>query len=198
MISVEKITGIERSHRRVLLVAMAAIAVFALYRWILAPHTNQLLAAQRYNSSLDEAIQKADLMRSDMENKKIRIEELTRESDRLRNQLFTQNEARRFFAFLPSLAVQSGCAVMSVSSASDSQQNAQNTQDTPAIAGKKATVTIVGRYNGITDFIGALQNYEHKVWIESVKIDAGGAGKLKCQVLVAIYCVERVENSLYE
>ena len=194
MTSVEKITSIERSHRRVLLAALSAIAVFALYQWILAPHANQLLAAQRYNSSLDAAIHKADLMRADMENKKAKVEELTKESNRLRNQLFTQNESRRFFASLPTLVTQSGCTVMSVSEVTDGQQN----KDTPAIAGKKVMVTVVGRYSAITDFIGVLQNYERKVWIESVRIDAGGAGKLKCQVLLAVYCIEHVENSLYE
>jgi Tfp pilus assembly protein PilO len=196
MMSAEKFIRIDRSHRRVLLIALAAIVVFALYRWILAPHTNQLLAAQRYNSSLDAAIRKADFMRTAIENKKTKIEELTKESDRLRNQLFTQNEARRFFASLPSVVAQSGCAVLSVSAVSDAQQNTQN--DTPAIAAKKAIVNIIGGYNGITGFLGALQDYEHKVWIESVKIDAGGAGKLKCQVLLTVYCIERVENSLYE
>ncbi|MGA2678723.1 MAG: type 4a pilus biogenesis protein PilO [Sedimentisphaerales bacterium] len=196
MMSVEKFIQIERSRRRVLLIALAAIVVFGLYRWILAPHANQLMAAQKYNFSLDVAIHKADLMRTDMENKKTKIAELTKESDRLRNQLFTQNEARRFFASLPSVAAQSGCAVLSVSAVSDAQRNTQN--DTPAIAPKKAMVTIVGGYNGITKFIGVLQNYERKVWIESVRIDAGGAGKLKCQVLLTVYCIERVENSLYE
>ena len=189
---VERITSIERSHRRVLLVALAAIVVFALYQWILAPHTSQLLAAQKYNSSLDAAIRKADFMRTDIEKKKSEIEELTKKSDRLRNQLFTQNESRRFFASLPSVVAQSGCAVKSI----NAQQNMQN--GIPAIAPKKAMVTITGGYNGITKFIDALQSYEHKVWIDSVKIDAGGAGKLKCQVLLTLYCIERVENSLYE
>ena len=193
---VEKLTQIERSHRRVLLIAIAVIAVFGLYRLILAPHTSQLLAAQRYNSSLDAAIHKAQLMSTDMEEKKTKIEELSKESDRLRNQLFTQNEARRFLASLSSVATQSGCAVLSVNTVQDAQRNTQG--DLPAIAPKKSMVTIMGGYNGITGFLGALQNYERKVWIDSVKIDAGGAGKLKCQVILTLYCIERVENTLYE
>jgi Tfp pilus assembly protein PilO len=196
MMSVEKIISIERSHRRVLLIALAAIVVFALYQWILAPHTSQLLAAQRYNSSLDAAIHKSEFMSTVLEKKKAKVEELTKESDHLRNQLFTQNEARRFFASLPSVAAQSDCVVVSVSSVPNAQQNTQD--DTPAIVAKKATVNIIGGYNGITKFIGALQNYERKVWIESVRIDAGGARKLKCQVLLTVYCIERVENTLYE
>ena len=73
--SVEKIISIERSHRRVLLIALAAVVVFALYQWILAPHTSQLLAAQRYNSSLDAAIHKAEFMSTVIEQKKTKIEE---------------------------------------------------------------------------------------------------------------------------
>jgi Tfp pilus assembly protein PilO len=190
---VERITSIERSHRRVLLVALAAIVVFALYQWVLAPHTSQLLAAQRYNSSLDAAIHKAEFMSTVIEQKKTKIEELTRESDRLQNQLFTQNEVRQFLASLTSIAAQSGCGVVSVSASPDAQQNTQN--DTPAIVAKKATVNIIGGYNGITKFISALQNYERKVWIESVRVDASGAGKLKCQVLLTLYCIGRVETN---
>jgi Tfp pilus assembly protein PilO len=192
----ERITSIKCSHRRVLLAALAAIVVFALYRWILAPHTSQLLAAQRYNSSLDAAMHKAEFMSTIIEKKKTKVEELTRESDRLRNQLFTQNEARRFFASLPSVADQASCTVVSVSAVPNVQQDTQD--GTPSITPKRAVVTITGGYNGITKFIGVLQNYERKVWIGSMRIDAGGAGKLKCQVILTVYCTERVENSLYE
>ena len=91
----------------------------------------------------------------------------------MRNQLFTQNEARRFFASLPSVAAQSGCVVVSVSTAPNTQRNTQD--DASAIVVKKATVNITGGYNSITKVIGALQGSERKVWIESVRVDAGGA-----------------------
>jgi Tfp pilus assembly protein PilO len=196
MVSVEKITSIERSHRRVLLIAIAVIAVFGLYRWILMPHTNKLLAAQRYSSSLDAAISKVEALRVAIGNKKAKIEELTKDANKQRNQIFTQNETRRFLSSLPGIATQAGCAVMSITALPNAQQNTQG--DTHAIVPKKSMVTITGGFNNITKFIGALQNYERKVWIESLRIDAGGAGKLKCQVLLTVYCIERAENSLYE
>jgi hypothetical protein len=194
--SVEKIIQIERSHRRVLLCAIALIAVFGLYRWILAPHTNQLLAAQKYNSALDGAIRKAGFLGTVQELKKTKIEELTKESDRQRNQLFTPQEKRRFLASLPSVVSQSGCVIQSVSAVPDAQRNPQS--DGSGIVAKKAAVTFIGGYNDIIKFFTALQNYEQKVWIESVKMDNGGAGKLKCQVLLTLYCIEHAENTLYE
>jgi Tfp pilus assembly protein PilO len=190
--SVEKIIQINRSHRRVLLVSLVVIAAVAMYRWILSPYTGQLLAAQKYNYALDSAIHKADVMGTLLEAKKAKIGELTKESDRLRNQLFTPQEVRQFFASLPAAVHQTGCVTQSVSIVPETQRGSQN--DSSGIVAKKATVNVIGGYNDIIKFLEGLQTFEHKVWIESVRIDAGGAGKLKCQVLLTLYCIERVEN----
>jgi hypothetical protein len=194
--SAEKLIQIERSHRRVLLSAIAVIAVFGLYRWILAPHTEQLLAAQKYNSTLDEAIRKVGFLGSVQEMKKSKIEELTKEANHQRNQLFTPQEVRQFFASLPAVINQAGCIVQSVSSVPETQKNQQN--DGSGIAARKASVSFTGGYNEIIKLFESLRDSEKKVWIESLKIDTGGAGKLKCQILLTLYCIERVESSIYE
>jgi Tfp pilus assembly protein PilO len=190
--SVEKIIQINRSHRRVLLVSLVVIAAVAMYRWILSPYTGQLLAAQKYNYALDSAIHKAGVMGTLLEAKKAKIGELTKESDRLRNQLFTPQEVRQFFASLPAAVRQAGCVTQSVSTVPETQRGSQD--DSSGIVAKKAVVTVIGGYNDIIKFLEGLQTFEHKVWIESVRIDAGGAGKLKCQVLLTLYCIERMEN----
>jgi Tfp pilus assembly protein PilO len=192
----EKIIQINRSHRRVLLISLVVISAVAMYRWILSPYTGQLLAAQKYNCTLDSSIHKAGLMETLLEAKKAKTGELAKESDRLRNQLFTPQEARQFFASLPAAVRQTGCVTQSVSIVPETQRNPQG--DGSGIVAKKATVTVIGGYNDIIKFLEGLQASEHKVWVESVRIDAGGAGKLKCQVLLTLYCIERVENSLYE
>jgi len=191
--SVEKIIQIDRSHRRVLLGSLVVIAAVAMYRWILSPYTGQLLAAQKYNYTLDSAIHKAGVMGTLLEAKKAKTGELTKESDRLRNQLFTPQEARHFFASLPAAVRQTGCVTQSVSIVPETQRGSQN--DSSGIVAKKAMVTVIGGYNDIIKFFEGLQTSEHKVWIESVRIDAGGAVKLKCQVLLALYCIERVETN---
>ena len=194
--SVEKIISIERSHRRVLLAALAVVVAIGLYQWILSPHTSQLLAAQRYKSSLDAAIQKANSMRLEMENRKNKIADMTKEAEKSRNQLFTLNEARQFFSSLSSIGAKSECTVMSVSMLQSAQQNSQ--ESASVVVPKKAAVAVIGGYNNITRFINTLQSYEHRVWIDSVRIDAGGAGKLKCQITLTIYCIEHMENFIYE
>jgi hypothetical protein len=130
------------------------------------------------------------------EMKKSKIEELTKESNHQRNQLFTPQEMRQFFASLPSVINQAGCVVQSVSSVPEMQKNQQN--DGSGIMAKKASVIFTGGYNEIIKLFGLLQDSEKKVWIESLRIDTGGAGKLKCQILLTLYCIERVESTLYE
>jgi Tfp pilus assembly protein PilO len=196
---VDKITQINRSHRRVLLVALAVIASVGLYRWILAPYQGQLLAAQRYESALDGALNKAGILGTTLEEKKSKLEELTKKSERLRNEVFTANEVREFFASLQNTVCQAGCVIQSVSEIPDSRSGEQNqAEDGSNVVARKAVVTIVGGYNNIIEFLKKLRTSERKVWIESVRMDAGGDGKLKCQAVLTLYCINRVETPFYE
>jgi Tfp pilus assembly protein PilO len=195
--SVDKIIQIDSSHRRVLLAALVVVAAVGLYRWILAPYNGQLMAAQQYESTLDRVIHKADVLGTTREAKRAKVEELTRESVRLRNELFTPGEVRNFLASLPAVAQQAGCVIQSVSSGRGGSQN--RPEDGSGIVSKGAVVTVTGGYGNIVRFLKELQTAEHKVWIESVKLGTGdNAGKLKCQVALTLYCIDSLETTLYE
>lgn len=192
--SVEKFIQIERSPRRALLAAMVVIAAVGLYRWIVSPFNVQLQAAQHYDSTLDMAVRKTQALGEELKVKKAKADELSGLFARRRNELFTPNEVREFFAELPAVARLAGCAIQSVSSVADARVG---TQDQPAgdsgVVGKKVVVTVIGGYGNITEFLKKLQTSEHKVWIESVRLDAGAAGRLQCQITLAMYCVEKKE-----
>jgi Tfp pilus assembly protein PilO len=196
----DKIIQIERSHRRVLLVALAVVASVGLYRWILAPYQGQLLAAQQYESTLDSVINKTDVLGTTMQEKRAKVEKLTGETARLQNQLFTLGEFRAFFASLQSAVYRAGCTIQSVSAASDARGGLQNQpEDGSGIVSKRAVVTVIGGYGDIVRFLKELQTYERKVWVESVKLGTGdNVGKLKCQMVLTLYCVGSVETTLYE
>jgi hypothetical protein len=191
----EKTIRLNRSSRRVLLTAMGIISAVGLYRWILAPYTGQLFAAQQYESTLDEAIHKTNLLDTMIKTKKAKTEELTRKCYDLRNLLFTPEEVREFFASLPKVGHQNGCLIQSISSLSGEQNTSQNQPgDNSGIICIKAAATVIGRYNGIIGFLNNLQDSQHKVWIESMRINTiGSPGKLKCQVVLTLYYVENME-----
>ena len=196
----DKIIQLDRSPRRVLLVSLVVVATVWLYRWILAPYNGQLLAAQQYESTLDNVMHKTDVLGTTVQAKRAKVEKLTGEAARLQNQLFTPGEFREFFASLQSTVFRAGCTIESVSAAPDARGGLQNQPDDGSgIVSRKAVVTVVGGYGDIVGFLKELQTAGRKVWIESVKLGTGdNVGKLKCQMVLTLYCVSSVETTLYE
>jgi Tfp pilus assembly protein PilO len=195
----DKLKHLNSSSRRVLLMALVAVAVVAIYSWVLSPFRNQLMAAQRYNLVLDSSIRKVRVLDATLEAKKTKLEELKKTYAPLCNELFTQDEARDFLASLPATIRSTGCSVQSISSVPEQRGGSQNQPDNSGIAGKKAQVTVVGGYNSIVKLFDSLQTCKRKVWIESVRMDTGsGAGKLKCQLTLTLYCVDSMETTVYE
>ncbi|MCJ7729602.1 MAG: hypothetical protein MUO27_06970 [Sedimentisphaerales bacterium] len=196
----DKIIQLDRSPRRVLLVSLLVVAAVGLYRWILAPYNGQLLAAQQYESTLDNILRKTGVLGTTLEAKKAKLGELTETSVRRRSELFSPGEVRGFFASLPAVADRAGCIIQSVSSVPEQRGGAQNQWgDSSGIIVKGAVVSVTGGYGNIIRFLKELQTYERKVWIDSVKMETGGnAGNLKCQVILTLYCADSMEMVLYE
>ena len=140
------------------------------------------------------------LFRSLLAVKRAKLGELLKKSGRLRKEMFTPQEVQDFFASLPNVAHVAGCTVPSVSMVPQQQGGSQNqTLDSSGVVPRKATVTVIGGYSNIVKFLKEMQTAEQKVWIESLRLVAGdNAGKLKCQVVLTLYCIERVETALYE
>jgi Tfp pilus assembly protein PilO len=194
--TVEKNIKLNRSSRRALLAAICMIVAVGLYRWILWPYSNQLFAAQRYESALDKNIQKTDSLDRQVQEKKAKIDEMSKEADRLRNELFTIREAREFFASLTGIGTQTGCIVQSVSLSPNQKISSGQGDDKSGLISKKATVTAVGGYNDIVRFLDKISCWPRRIWIESVSIDASGnTGKLKCQANLTLYCIEPMESN---
>jgi Tfp pilus assembly protein PilO len=197
--TVDRIIQLSRAKRRVLLSSLVVIAAIALYRWILSPYSGQLFAAQQYKWTLDNTIHKTRVLGTTLKAKREKVGELTEEFDRRQNELFTQGEMQGFFGSLQAVARRSGCVIQSVTSVADEKPGSQNQRDASGIISRKAVITINGGYGNIIKFLRELQTYKRKVWIESFKMDASGnSGKLKCQVVLMLYCIERAEATLYE
>jgi Tfp pilus assembly protein PilO len=189
--SVEKNIKLDRSSRRVLLAALGVIAVVGLYRWILRPYGNQLYAAHRQEAALDENIRKADFLGMTLKKKKAKLEQMSKEAQRLRSDFFTVDEARVFFASLATIGGQAGCVIQSVTLPPDQRNADEQANDKSGVVSKKATITVVGGYNNIVRFLDKITGWHRRIWIESVSIDAdGSSGKLKCQALLTLYYIE--------
>lgn len=183
-----------------MLAALVLIAGIALYRWMLSPYSGQLFAACQYKTTLSNAIHKAGVLAKTMRAKREKGESLAKEFERRQKELFTPYDAQKFFGSLQAIANTTGCVIQSVSLVGEGRQSAQNRQkEASEIVGKKTIVTVSGGYGDIIKFMNRIQSYEQKIWIDSFRMDTGGrAGKLRCQVVVTLYCFERVEATIYE
>jgi Tfp pilus assembly protein PilO len=182
-----------------MLLSLVVIAAIALYRWILSPYSGQLLAAQRYKWTLDNTKHKTEVLYDTLKAKREKAEKLTEEFGRRQNDLFMQNEIQGFYSSLQVIARRAGCIIQSVTSIVDERPGSRDQQDVSGIVGKKAVVTISGGYGSVIKFLRELQSYQRKIWVESFRMDAAGnSGKLKCQVVLTLYCIERAEATLYE
>jgi len=200
IVLVDRVLQLKSSSRRVLLVGLVVIAAVAMYSWIIAPFSNQLAAAQQYESTLDKAIRKYIGLGTTLEAKRAKVEELTRESDRLQTELFSPDQIREFFASLQTTAGKAGCKIQSVSLVPEQRGGSrEKTNDKSDITGRKAEIVFIGGYGDIIRFFKRLQSSQHKVWIDSMRMDiAGYTGKLKCQAVLTLYCDNNVELTSYE
>lgn len=193
--SVEINFKMTRSSRRAMLAAIGLIAAMGLYRWILWPYSAQLFAARQYEAILDKSIHKTASLCQAIEQKKAKTEQLSKDADQLRNELFTIEESHTFFASIAGIAASAGCVVQSVSLPSNQDSSGEQTDNKSQVVTKKAVVAVAGGYNGIVKFLDSIASWQRRVWIESVNIDVdGNTGKLKCRATLTLYCVEPVES----
>ena len=195
MILAKRITGINRSSRRIVLAGLVVIVAVAMYRWIVTPFTTQLMAAQQYDSTLDAAVNKLTGLGSTIEAKRAKLEKLTRQAELKKDELFNPEQVRGFFATLQPMAEKAGCTVQSISLVPEkSGQSDKGPKSDSSIAGKKVVVAFMGGFGNVNMFLSKLQTYESKVWIESVSMNvADYTGRLRCQVVLAIYCTNLAE-----
>jgi len=72
----DNLTKSTRSSKNVALVTLILIGVIAVYNWLVAPHRNYLLAAQKYESTAGNLAKKNQIIAKKVKNK-------TKELDRL-------------------------------------------------------------------------------------------------------------------
>ena len=183
--------------RNVVVSAIAAIAIFAAYSWIMAPHIEYLQAAEQYSSITQELVQKNKFLSSNIALEQKKLENLNADLQQLKGKIFDINSARNFFANIQNVAEDQRCSIHSLKfmpavSASKDNQNAASIW----LTANSASLTISGRYSDIVNFIEKIQKNQRYVWID--KLDIGtvdtAPDQLKCEMIITIYVIEDKET----
>ena len=183
---VNTIAKLNKSARNGISASLIIIAVIAMYRWTIPPHTNYLSSAKSYEYAINDMIEHSKIIKTQVELKKKELQELRENSSQLESVLFTPKEAKEFFSDLEVISVQSGCAVESLNF---SAEKTESSEKHIGIKIRSAIISVVGVYKDIEMFVGTLQSRTQKVWIDSIKMENldETSSSVICDLTITIY-----------
>jgi hypothetical protein len=197
---INNLTKLSRSSRTAVSASLILIAALAMYNWIVAPRTNYLLAAQRYEFVMENVVKINTSIGNKVETKKKKLQELREQSAQLQSTLFTPDQAREFFSDLQAISKETGCIVYSVNLINNVPNPIKDgqLQDSAGIVTKSAVLSVVGVYKNITKLIERLQSRTQKVWIDSVKVQAlnNNSDLPRCDITITICALTDKEPAL--
>lgn len=197
----EHLTKSTRPARTALLAAIVLIGAVAGYNWIVAPHRNYLIAAQRYESAVGRLERKNQTIRHDLTVKGKKLEELQEKFRQTHLELFDPVEAGRFFTNIQTKSEEAGCIVSLLTFSTGSPASEEKrSKSNHYITKQQAKLSVLGDYANIVALMDKLQDSPKKVCIESVGINADDDGTvhLECKMTVTIYVIHRKEEHRHD
>jgi hypothetical protein len=185
--------------RSVLLASLVVIGAVACYNWFIAPHTNYIRAAQKYESTAEAMERKNRVISKGIAGKKRELARLQAEFEQARELVFDHAGAKDFFNGIEAAAEKVGCAVSSLNFQSTGKKSGSNRTE-GFLRGKHAVLNVLGDYTGIIALMDEFQNRRERVVIDSISIESTGKvpGRLDCRMNITIYVMQDEEASTHE
>ncbi len=188
-----KMSRLSRSTVSTVLIVISAIAM---YNWIVSPRAAYLRAVQRHEIVAGNIAQKSEVISKNVIAKRKELQELQQQFTKLRDTLFTPEQAKEFFSDLQTISEEAGCVVYSLNilTAAPSRER-QQSQDASYIVPRSATLTVAGVYEKIIRLMERLQVRTQKVWVDSIKMEIFDydSAEPKCDITITLYTVEDEE-----
>lgn len=186
-------------------VSFVLIGAVAAYNWLVAPHRNYLLAAQKYESAASNLAGKNQIIRDGLAVERRKLDELQEDFERTRVGLFDPVGAENFFNGIQTEAKETGCVVNALKFMSNKPKSGANRTRKKKggngdITARSVMLNVSGSYRNIVALMNMLQNRLQKVQIDSVQIGPLGekSGRLKCTAIVTIYITPGKEEVYYD
>ena len=189
------------SQRIVFLSVLVLIGTIAVYNWVVAPHRNYLLAAQRYESAMSDLEKKYGIINNNLKIQKNELGKLQEQFNDNLKMFFDPLEARDFFSGIKAVTEKAGCVMYSLTFSSVNSTSGKNKLKTDNyVIERGAHLSIMGGYGNIEALMNQLQNGSKYVRIDSVRIssDKENPGYLKCDTNITIYEIQRKDNRRHD
>lgn len=186
------------SKRNVTVSALLIIMAIAIYNWFVTPHANYLMAAQKYQQTIDTLDKKNKILNNDIQIRRKKLDNLNKEFEERKKSFFEIEKAKTFLSNLQTDAEQNGCIVENVRFMPSKDVSARDCENM-IIHQYQVNITLQGDYGSIVKYINAVQNRPEKVWMESINFGTKNTanGDLGCDLKLSIYTLkvmERIEN----
>ena len=189
------------SSRNVMLTSLVLIGAIAFYMWVVAPHRNNLMAAQRYDSVTTDLARKSQIINDTLKIKKKELKELQEELEQTHTRLFGSIEARKFFSNIQTLVEKANCTVNSLKfSPTDPAIRADRPEKNSYLTTQLAKLGVIGSYRNITLLMNRLQDRSEQVRIDAVTIKPTGnnSEQLECNMNITIYVIADKEVYIHD
>ena len=185
--------------RSAVLASLVLIGAVACYNWFVAPHTNYLRAAQKYESTAEAMARKNRVISTGIAGKKKELAGLQAEFAQARELVFDDAGAKDFFNGIEPTAEKAGCMVSSLNFPStDKKPGARRSGGFLRL--KHAVLNVLGDYTAIIALMNEFQNRRQRVVIDSISIESTGKvpGRLNCRMNVTIYVMQDEEATIHD
>ena len=194
---INKLIKVKRSTRNAISASLIIIVAFVMYNWFTTPHAIYLSAAKGYNSAMDDVIKYNKIIKSRVDVRKKKYQELNEKISQLQDFLFTPEQTQEFFSDLQAISEQSGCTVYSINLINDksSISNKQSQEDSGIVI-KSTVLSVMGVYKNIVKLIHRLQSRPQKVWLDGIKLRSldYDTDRLRCDITITICEISDKDN----
>lgn len=187
-----------RSSKNAVLAVLALMGIIAIYNWIVVPHANYLMAAQRHKFVIDALARKNEIISKDVIIRKKKLEKLQDEFEQVHTSLFDPTRAKEFFSDIEIMAEGTNCIIHSLNvSQPVSALKADQSKAGSYITANHATLSVVGNYGNIVALMSKLQDRLEQVRIDllSIKSIGSDSNQLECDTTITVYVIQASSDS---
>jgi Tfp pilus assembly protein PilO len=185
-----RVITLGRSTRTTMSMSLIAIAGIAMYGWIVSPHVAYLHAVQKYEPVVKEVAKEKDDLCTALGLKQQRLQTMQSELSKLRDRLFTPDEAQGFLDSLETSCQKAGCSVTSIEFPGDgSRAETAKATELPVVQVRRANLVVIGQYGQIVALLERLQDRPQQVGTDSCRIELldVASARLKCDLTMTIW-----------
>ena len=174
--------------------AISIIMTIAIYNWFVTPHTQYLMAEQKYQQTMNSVENKDKILNTELKISNKKFENLCKKHEQQKQMFFEIDKAKNFLSSIQTTAEKNGCMIENlrflpsreiVTGSSDIKINQYQTN-----------LILFGGYGNVVKFLNTIQNRPEKVQVDSINVEMNNEkGYLECSLAISIYTLkEHTDN----